>query len=332
MKDIFLEYINNYNNNNINKKYNDFFNSLDYSLNNITNLILYGPPGSGKYTNALKIIEKYSPSNLKYEKKMIINSNKVEHIIKISDIHYEINMENLTCNAKSLFNDIYINIIDAIEVNEKQQGIILCKNFHLIDNELFEIFYSYMQKKLIDNYTIKFILLTDNLSFIHKNIINICKILYFTNLSNSNYIKLSNINNKKFITKYLSENQNQLNINNIEIIKTIILNKDNFKIINNNKLLCDKIVNEIINYKNIDIINLRNKLYDLLTYNLNINDCIFYIISQIIIIKKFNNIFISDIFLKTCIFFKYYNNNYRPIYHLENYILYLVSILKKNEN
>lgn len=69
MKDIFLEYINNYNNNNINKKYNDFFNSLDYSLNNITNLILYGPPGSGKYTNALKIIEKYSPSNLKYEKK-----------------------------------------------------------------------------------------------------------------------------------------------------------------------------------------------------------------------------------------------------------------------
>ena len=329
MKDIFLEYINNYNNNNINKKYNDFFNILDSSLNNITNLILYGPPGSGKYTNALKIIEKYSPSNLKYEKKMIINSNKVEHIIKISDIHYEINMENLTCNAKSLFNDIYINIIDAIEVNEKQQGIILCKNFHLIDNELFEIFYSYMQKKLIDNYTIKFILLTDNLSFIHKNIINICKILYFTNLSNSNYIKLSNINNKKFITKYLSENQNQLNINNIEIIKTIILNKDNFKIINNNKLLCDKIVNEIINYKNIDIINLRNKLYDLLTYNLNINDCIFYIISQIIIIKKFNNIFISDIFLKTCIFFKYYNNNYRPIYHLENYLFYLISIINE---
>ena len=262
MRDIFLEYINNYNNNNINKKYNDFFNILDSSLNNITNLILYGPSGSGKYTNALKIIEKYSPSNLKYEKKMIINSNKVEHIIKISDIHYEINMENLTCNAKSLFNDIYINIIDAIQVNEKRQGIILCKNFHLIDNELFEIFYSYMQKKLIDNYTIKFILLTDNLSFIHKNIINICKILYFTNLSNSNYIKLSNINNKKFIIKYLSENQNQLNINNIEIIKTIILNKDNFKIINNNKLLCDKIVNEIINYKNIDIRILRNKLYD----------------------------------------------------------------------
>ena len=33
---------------------------------------------------------------------------------------------------------------------------------------------------------------------------------------------------------------------------------------------------------------------------------------------------ISDIIFHTQIFFKYFNNNYRPIYHLENYILYLI--------
>ena len=32
-----------------------------------------------------------------------------------------------------------------------KKGIILCKNFHLINSELLEIFYSYMQKKLIEN-------------------------------------------------------------------------------------------------------------------------------------------------------------------------------------
>ena len=80
-------------------------------LENIQNFILYGPSGTGKYSEALKIIEKYSPSYLKYEKKMIINSSKNEHIIKISDIHYEIDLENLTCNSKILLNDIYNNML-----------------------------------------------------------------------------------------------------------------------------------------------------------------------------------------------------------------------------
>ena len=332
IKNTFIEYINNYDKNNINKKYNDFFNSLDNNLNNVTNFIFYGPPGSGKYSSALKLIEKYSNSNLKYEKKMIILSNKNEHVIKISDIHYEINMENLTCNAKSLFNDIYINIIDSIQVHEKREGIILCKNVHLIDSELFDIFYSYMQKKLIENFTVKFILLTDHLSFINKNILNISKIIYFNKLSISNYNKLSNITNKKNILLKNNFEEKLQSINNIEILKTLELDTNNLNIIHINKTLCDAIVNDILNYKNLNYFNLRNKLYDLLTYNLNINDCIYYIIDNLITKKKLHHNFIDNIFLKTCFFFRYYDNNYRPIYHLENYVLYLISIIKKYEN
>ena len=67
---------------------------------------------------------------------MIINSSKNEHIIKISDIHYEIDLENLTCNSKILLNDIYNNIIDAIQSSKDKRGIILCKNFHEINNEI----------------------------------------------------------------------------------------------------------------------------------------------------------------------------------------------------
>ena len=35
----------------------------------------------------------------------------------------------------------------------------------------------------------------------------------------------------------------------------------------------------------------------------------------------------SSLLENTHIFFKYYNNNYRPIYHLENYVLYLVKLI-----
>ena len=36
---------------------------------------------------------------------------------------------------------------------------------------------------------------------------------------------------------------------------------------------------------------------------------------------------ISNILLKTNIFFQYYNNNYRPIYHLENYMYNLITTI-----
>ena len=50
-----------------------------------------------------------------------------------------------------------------------------------------------------------------------------------------------------------------------------------------------------------------DKLYDLLTYNLNINDCIYYIIDNLITKKNLHHNFIDNIFLKTCFFFRYYD-------------------------
>ena len=135
-------------------------NFINYDINNFSNLIIYGPPACGKYSFSLKLIQQLSPSKLKYEKKMFILSNKNEHIIKISDIHYEINFENLTCNSKTLFTDIYNNIIDSIMINDNKFGIILCKNFHCINNDIHEYFYSYMQKIINNNnLKIKYILL-----------------------------------------------------------------------------------------------------------------------------------------------------------------------------
>ena len=55
--------------------------------------------------------------------------------------------------------------------------------------------------------------------------------------------------------------------------------------------------------------------------------CIWYILNELIRDNLLNNDNISDILLKTYIFFQYYNNNYRPIYHLENYMYNLITII-----
>ena len=292
---------------NINNKHNSYIYNICISdnLQAIPNLILYGPSSVATYYEALKIIQYFSPSKLKYEKKMVINSIKNDHIIKISDIHYEINVENLTCISKQLFNDIYINIIDSIESSQSKEGIILIKNFHVIDDELLEIFYSYMQKILNSNITIKYIILTEHISFINKNILDISEILYYNKLTKSNNLK--RLKNKKNIKQ----------------------NNDN-TIANLNNKICDNLVYIILS-NNIDYNVIRNLLYDLLIYNLNINESVFYIIENIIRLKPdLNNDFISKIFFKTCEFFKYFNNNYRPIYHMENYILYMVDLIHNN--
>jgi hypothetical protein len=80
--------------------------------------------------------------------------------------------------------------------------------------------------------------------------------------------------------------------------------------------------NEIIDFvkeKKDDLFLLRELLYNLLTYNCNIHSCFYYIYSSLL---KSQHITIElseliDIIQK-------YNTNYRPIYHLESFVICLL--------
>ena len=56
------------------------------------NLILYGPPGVGKYSQMLLFMKGESPSELKYYKHVTAITEKQNYTYNISDIHYEIDM------------------------------------------------------------------------------------------------------------------------------------------------------------------------------------------------------------------------------------------------
>jgi hypothetical protein len=303
-------------------KLDKVFEKFPKELNNLRNFILYGPSGVGKYTQMLKAIKKYSSSELKYEKKLQIIFNKQNYYFKISDIHYEIDMSILGCNSKLLWHTIYQQIVDSISAKSNKTGIIVCKNFHEIHNELLENFYSYMQENNPNFVDIKYILLTEQVSFIPDNIINCCEIINVPRPTKISYIRC--------IKKPQSMCQD-INVEKITNIKNLHLDNNNDNIKNLSypyKIICDKIINEMLSQEDIKFVRFRDLLYDIFIYNLDINDCIWYILTTLLENDSNNNLTnnISKILIKTYNFLQYYNNNYRPIYHLESYLLYLVQV------
>ena len=280
-----------------------------------SNLIYYGPPGTGKYTQALNYIYPYSESKLKYERKLTLNfQNKREFIIKISDIHFEIDMELLGCNAKLLWNDIYNNILDILSARQNHTGIILCKNFHKIHSELLDIFYSYLQTLTHKNIHLHYVFTTESISFIPDDIINRCKIMPVKRPTKNAY--------KKILNKPIDKTITLANITNIKDIHT-----QNKQLLEPNKKIVNQIIQRMENFENIDFLEFRDNLYNIFIYHLDITKCIFHILKHFIDKKKFVESNISDIFCEFYRFLKYYNNNYRPIYHLERFIFYLCKII-----
>ena len=310
----FEEYINEVSKFNLHTKLEKCYKRFPNTLENFGNLMFYGPSGVGKYSQMLYLIKKYSQTNLKYEKKLTLTYDKKQYFFKISDIHYEIDMSLLGCHSKLLWHDIYQQIVDILSAKNNKTGIIVCKNFHNINSELLENFYSYMQDNNLLSVNIKYILLTEVVSFIPDSILNCCEIIHISRPSRIAYAKCSK---QKF--------SNDIQIENIINIKH--LHTKNYELMHSHKIICDKILKKMIEINELKFILFRDLLYDIFIYNLNITDCIWYILTNLTKLKKINSENMSPILLKTYNFLKYYNNNYRPIYHLESYLFYLISII-----
>tara|TARA_A100001011_G_C14200895_1_gene795604 strand:- start:207 stop:1139 length:933 start_codon:yes stop_codon:yes gene_type:complete len=303
-EDHFTDYVKDVSNNTLHPKIKTISDKFPNDLMDLNNLILYGPSGVGKYSQALYIINKYSVSKLKYEKKLILQLSKQTFNIKISDIHYEVDMDLLGCNSKNNWNEIYNKIVDIIESSKTRKGIILCKNFQNIHNELLDIFYSYMQ----NNFNIRFIILTTEFSFIPYIILNKCLRVTVSLYS------------KSLIKKHLK--CKETTSNNINYLKNDCSELDNLYI-----CIYDRLLNIIKNYNSLNYAELREIIYDILIYKNDINDLIWYVLKDLIKNDILKEEKIGDILLKTINFFQLYNNNYRPIYHLENYFYYLIIVV-----
>jgi DNA polymerase III delta prime subunit len=330
----FDDYIQKHKKQSMHPKLNTLYSNFPTSVHNLKNLIFYGPVGVGKYTQALSCIRKYSPSELKYEKKLTINYDKEQYLIKMSDVHFEVDMSLLGCNAKLLWNEIHSQIVDVVisSLSHNQVGIIVCTHFHKINSELLDNFYSYMQG--VNSKRFKYIIITEHIGFIPDNILNNCKTIHVPKPSTTNYSKCFIKNNEYDILKvknnslhasYISENSEILKNNKKEshCVGRFITPHEN---------LCNNILEHIKNPNNISFLLLREMLYEILIYNYDLGECIWYIINDLIKHNYLNTNNLSTILIHTYTSLQYYNNNYRPIYHLENYVYNLITTIHNYKN
>lgn len=326
----------------MNNKFDDYIKQVEhYDLHPHINkdkfinehIILYGPSGIGKYTQALKYIKEYSPSHCKYEKKMTyLFQNKKEYVYKISDVHFEIDMELLGCNSKVLFNNLFYHIVEIISTRISKFGIILCKNFHKIHSELLDIFFTYMQTLLHKKIKIQYIITTEHISFIPDNILSRCQIINLKRPTQTSYKQCIKSHTSK--TKKYKINKNMLdlslkNINSITNINNLLFNTSKLDDIHVAHI--EKIINVIENIDNYSFSELRDLLYNLLIFNIDISLFLFYTINYFINKKKLNKTNIEPILNSIYLFFVQYNNNYRPIFHLERIFYILCKTINDNE-
>jgi len=321
----FEEYINALEKYNMRPELEKLFNNI--TTKNVGNTIMYGPPGSGKYSQVLNMLKTHSPSNLKYQTKITINTEKTDYSYSISDIHYEIDMNMLGCNSKTLWHEVFLQIVDIVYTKPEKQGYIVCKNFHNIHTELLDTFYSYMQEYTTKHSHIglNFILITEELGFIPNNIVNSCRVL---NIAKPTKTQLMNIIGKEHYEHILTldvkkQNNIKSTIDIVNFKKT--LPKDNMISI------CDNIIISLNDHNKIKYIDLREQIYELLTYNIDIITSIQYIIFTLLSNNEVDQSKINDILDHTFIYVKYYNNNYRPIYHIESILLYITAKIHNYE-
>ena len=420
------EYLSSYEKFNLHPELDYIKSTFPKKVNEFKNIIVYGASGVGKYTQVLSMLQNYSPTRLKYDKKIYItyekqekkskstssvitssipsintntntntNANtinesqkvkknpkskketttstsssvsmispkiqmkkqdkKQEYMYRISDIHYEIDMATLGCNSKLLWHDLFFQIVDIVSVSLKTDkiGIIVCKNFHNIHNELLEIFYSYMRHPLQHiNIQIKFVIITEHIGFIPDNIVNACEIISVKRPTKEKYLEMSKLQTKPF-SCFLEGNRNGIFYDKTnrsaifhkdktaDILETIeltsIINSKEihsfawFKNVNEIptdvfNIISDALLEQIIYPEKVKIIDIRNNLYDLLIYNIDIFECIWYLFTTLIKFQSFKKREdITCVLNKIFVFFKYYNNNYRSIYHLESIILCMLN-------
>lgn len=293
------------------------------NMNDLRNLIFYGPQGTGKYTQVLSCISRYSPTHLKYEKRLTVVYNKETFFIKISDIHFEIDMSLLGCTSKLLWNEMHSQIVDVISARPEMTGIIVCKYFHNIHSELLETFYSYMHMQHHNHIRLKYILITENIGFIPSNILNSCEVVPVARPTASMYKKIVPTNGTM---KIVPEN-----IHNIKVLHDQMNDQNPNETHKRNELfnnLCDYIVN----VEQMRFTQLRELLYDILIYDFDVNECAWHLITELKRRGLLHDENMSDVLLNTYRFLQYYNNNYRPIYHLENFVFMLVNTIGSNNN
>jgi len=283
--------------------------------NDISNILIYGPKGSGKLTLIKCLINTYYKESI-LEHNVSIKINNIELIFKSSDYYFEITL-NSYFNKKN-FEELLKYLCSNGDINKKCKfKLIIIKNIEYIDFEALKSLKHIVEKKY--NY-IRFILLTSSLSSItnfFKGFFLLLRLPYADKIELSSYIELLYPSlSKKKITSVIKKTSNL----NIIFIKLKINSINNY--IDPFELNSSTLIKLIETKKCSNIIKIRDILYDLMSKNYDIKYIFKHIFNELLYNNKIKNkIQIIEIFNN------YNNNSFKNIIHLESLLINLMNII-----
>lgn len=273
--------------------------------NNIfPNLLLFGPPGTGKTTTIINLIKTFQIKNEKLCKELIIDLNASDDR-GIDIIRTQIQQFVM---SKNLFNNgTKFIILDEVDYMTKNAQ-------HALKNII----------QYYKNKDVRFCLICNYISRIEKCLQDECMNLRFTQLPKDNVIQfLNNIVKKENININISSIQHIYNSFNHDIrsmINYLQANQKNLDTINIiNDILIEKTINKLITSKNVQ--KFYNDIYHIsVKYNISRNELCDFILKYLL--QKYNELYIKNIK------FIMHNKNYNIDYIIK-YIAFI--ILDKTE-
>ena len=160
----------------------------------ISNILVYGPKGSGKLTLVKSLLNTYYKTDIKLSKRIVKINNK-ELFFKESKYYFEIILDNYYNKKK--FEELILYLCSSNDINNKFKLIVI-KNIEYISNDSLRIIKYFIEKKYNN---IRFIFITSNISNINHFFKGFCLLLrlpYPNKTELYNYVStIYNINDSK---------------------------------------------------------------------------------------------------------------------------------------
>jgi hypothetical protein len=286
-----------------------YFDALPVDVCALPPLVFYGPPGVGKYTQALAVIAAFSPSGLHYEKKLSLPAGpggREPMTLPISDVHFEVDMALPGCGGRSAWAEVHSCIVDAVLARPRKAAIVLCKNFHDAPADLVRVFFSYMQERP-DRIALRYVLLTEHLSRVPESVVARCRVIPVPRPDRAAY------------TRALScapsaPPRNMLSVGAPSREPSV------------EKMAAGSAVAALRGVKSLDVLGAREAIYAGLVRNMDIGEWVWQLVHQFAGKRDTRPGFACGALECVHEFYQTYSGNYRPIYHLEKLALSLATL------
>tara|TARA_B110000967_G_C18759314_1_gene496979 strand:- start:131 stop:1069 length:939 start_codon:yes stop_codon:yes gene_type:complete len=278
----------------------------------ITNILVYGPKGSGKLTLVKSLLNTYYNTNIKQSTKLVKINNK-ELSFKDSQYYFEIILDNYYNKKK--FEELILYLCGSNDINNKFKLIII-KNIEYINNESLRIVKYFIEKK---SNNIRFIFITSNISNINdffKGFFLLLRLPYPNKTEIYNYVSsIYNINDSKL--KSIINDTNNLTslflLLEINMINNYICPYNTFS---------NKFIQLLTTKKINNILKIRELLYTIMSKNYDLKIICLNILKQILNSKSDNKKEIIELYTK----FDNKNNSFKNIIHIEALLINITKL------